>query len=109
MLTGTTRSIRSLLLMLFGISCHVAASSMPGSFALQGGEPSTQARLEITTAGKEHLTRYLGCAMTRAAKGPAGRDYQVELTKNCTSSSGTMTSPASRTCTRDGAGTGTLS
>ncbi len=57
MLTGTTRSTGSLLLMLFGISCHVAASSIPGSFALQGGEPSTQARLEMTTAGKDHLTR----------------------------------------------------
>jgi integrase len=43
--------------MLFGISCHVAASSIPGSFALQGGEPSTQARLEMTTAGKEHEER----------------------------------------------------
>ena len=81
MLTGTTRSTRSLLLMLFGISCHVAGSSIPGSFALQGGEPSTQARLEITTAGKEHLTRHLDFAMTRAANGPAVRDYQVELTK----------------------------
>jgi hypothetical protein len=81
MLIGITRSTRSLLLMLFGISCHVAASSIPGSFALQGGEPSTQARLEITTAGKEHLTRHLDIAMTRAANGPAVRDYQVELTK----------------------------
>jgi hypothetical protein len=81
MLTGTTRSTRSLLLMLFGISCHVAASSIPGSFALQGGEPSTQARLEMTTAGKEHLTRHLDFAMTRAANGRAVRDYQVELTK----------------------------
>jgi len=52
MLTGTTRSTRSLFLMLFGISCHVAASSIPGSFALQGAEPSTHARLEITTADK---------------------------------------------------------
>ncbi len=81
MLTGTARSTRSLLLMLFGISCHLAASSIPGSFALQGGEPSTQARLEITTAGKEALTRHLDFAMTRAANGPAVRDYQVELTK----------------------------
>src|SRR3984957_6637429 len=81
MLTGTNHSTRSLLLMLFGISCHVAASSIPGSFALQGGEPSTHARLEITTAGKEHLTRHLDFAMTRAPNGPAVRDYQVELTK----------------------------
>ena len=81
MLIGTTRSPRSLLLMLFGISCHLAASSIPGSFALQGGEPSTQARLEITTAGKEALTRHLDFAMTRSANGPAVRDYQVELTK----------------------------
>jgi len=48
---------------------------------LQGGEPSTQARLKITTAGKEHLTRHLDFATTRAANGPAVRDYQVELTK----------------------------
>ena len=81
MLTGTTRSTGSLLLILFGISCHVAASSISGSFALQGGEPSTQARLEMTTAGKEHLTRHLDFAMTRAANGLAVRDYQVELTK----------------------------
>src|SRR5437899_6544572 len=32
-------------------------------------------------AGKEHLTRHLDFAMTRAANGPAVRDYQVELTK----------------------------
>ena len=81
MSTGTTRSTGSLLLILFGISCHVAASSIPGSFALQGGVPSTQAHLEMTTAGKEHLTRHLDFAMTRAADGLAVRDYQVELTK----------------------------
>jgi hypothetical protein len=87
MLTGTTRSTRSLLLILFGISCHVAASSIPESFALQGGEPSTQARLEITAAGKEQLTRHLDFSMTRAANGPAVRDYQWNLRRNCTSSS----------------------
>src|SRR5258708_33265937 len=81
MVVGTGRSIRSLLPMRFGICCHVAALSIPVSFALQGGEPSTQARLEMTTAGKEHLTRHLDFAMTRAANGLAVRDYQVELTK----------------------------
>jgi hypothetical protein len=81
MRTGITRSTGSLLLILFGISCHVAASSIPGSFALQGGVPSTQARLEMTTAGKEPLTRHLDFAMTRAGDGLAVRDYQVELTK----------------------------
>jgi hypothetical protein len=75
------RSTGSLLLMVFGICCHVAASSISGSFALQGGEPSTQARLEMTTAGKEHLTMHLDFAMTRIATGLAVRDYQVELTK----------------------------
>src|SRR5437899_12065064 len=71
MLTGTTRSTRSLLLMLFGISCHAAASSIPGSLAVQGGEPTTQARRAITTRGKEHLTRRLDVALTRPATGPA--------------------------------------
>jgi hypothetical protein len=81
MRTGTTRSTGSLLLILFGISCHVAATSIPGSFALQGGVPSTQARLKMTTAGREHLTRHLDFVMTRATDGLTVHDYQVELTK----------------------------
>ena len=37
MLTGTTRTTRSLLLMLFGISCHVAASSIPDRLPCREG------------------------------------------------------------------------
>jgi hypothetical protein len=80
MLTGTTRSARSLLLMLFGISCHVAASSIPGSCLARRGakHAGTPGDNDGRQGTPDKASRF---AMTRAANGPAVRDYQVELTK----------------------------
>lgn len=82
--TGSNRSAVAtscLLLFLWSSYSHAMASSVPGSFALQGGEPSTQARLDITTMGKETLSKHLDFTMTKSANGPVVRAYSVELTK----------------------------
>lgn len=81
MLAKAPRLARFLLLIFCGISVKAEMASIPGSFALQGGAPSTQAHLVMTNLDKRTLTRHLDFAMTRSEKGQVVRDFQVELTK----------------------------
>lgn len=57
------------------------ASSIPGSFALQGGAPGAQATLQMTARGTAETSQHLDFSMTRGPGEAALRSYQTELTK----------------------------